>query len=107
MEKEQKNALFWELAEPLLVSGGAEQSTMMGFPCLRIEGKFFASLEKNTNNLIVKLPAQRVSELIDNGQAQPFAPNGRVFREWALIEQLDQDQWAAFLQEAQDFVRGS
>ena len=104
MEKDQKNSLFWELAEPMLETGVAEQGTMMGFPCLRTGGKFFASLEKNTNDLIVKLPTQRVSELIENGQAQPFAPNGRVFREWALIEQLDQAQWAAFLQEAQDFV---
>ena len=105
MEKNTKNSLFWELAEPLLVSGVAERGTMMGFPCLRTGGKFFASLEKNTGHLIVKLPAQRVSELIDQGQALPFAPNGRTFREWALIEHPDRERWAAFLQEAQDFVK--
>lgn len=105
MEEDKKNSLFWKLAEPMLVSGMAEQSTMMGFPCLRTDGKFFASLEKNTNNLIVKLPASRVNELIEKDQAQPFAPNGRIFREWALIEHLDQNQWAVFFQEAQDFVK--
>lgn len=79
----------------------------MGFPCLRIDGKFFASLEKNTSDLIVKLPAQRVNELIEQGAAQPFAPNGRVFREWALIGYLDREQWASLLQEAQDFVENN
>ena len=103
--EEEKKPLFWEVSEPLLSSGVAERGTMMGYPCLRTEGKFFASLEKNTDSLIVKLPAQRVKELIDLGQAHPFAPNGRVFREWALIDDPDPEQWAAFLQEALDFVQ--
>jgi hypothetical protein len=104
MEKEKK-LLFWEVAKPLLNNGVAERGTMMGYPCLRTEGKFFASLEKNTGNLIVKLPAPQVSDLIDQGQAHPFAPNGRVFREWALIDQPDREQWAKFLQEALDFTK--
>jgi hypothetical protein len=103
----EEDPLFWEVSEPLLSSGVAERGTMMGYPCLRTEGKFFASLEKNSGNLIVKLPAQRVNELIDLGQAHPFAPNGRVFREWALIDRPDREQWTAFLQEAVDFVKAS
>ena len=51
--------LFWEIAEPLLASG-AEKSTMMGHPCLRINGDFFASMERNTGDLTVKLPARTV-----------------------------------------------
>ncbi|MDJ0757280.1 MAG: hypothetical protein QNJ45_27350 [Ardenticatenaceae bacterium] len=104
MDKEQKKGLFWDLAQPLLVSGEAERGTMMGFPCLRVKGKFFASLEKDTNDLIVKLPAERVRTLIDQGQAQPFAPNGRTFREWALIPHPDEKQWAGYLEEAKAFV---
>ena len=33
---------FWELAEPLLASEGVTRGTMMGFPCLRKHGAFFA-----------------------------------------------------------------
>lgn len=107
MDDKQLGSLFWDVAAPLLAGGVAERGTMMGYPCLRTEGKFFASLEKNTGDLIVKLPAPRVTELIDAGQAHPFAPNGRVFREWARIDQPDPEQWAALIQEALDFVQAS
>jgi hypothetical protein len=104
MDAETKAEVFWQLAQPMLMSGEADKSTMMGFPCLRSDGKFFASLHRETNDLIVKLPAERVASLIDAGQAQPFAPNGRRFREWALIAAFDEKQWAAYIQEARAFV---
>lgn len=97
--------LFWELAEPLLANG-AERSTMMGHPCLRIDGDFFASLERRTGDLIVKLPAERVNELIDAGQAEPFAPAGRRFKEWALITDRDEARWQQLLNDAITFVKG-
>ena len=53
---------------------------MMGFPCLRIDGAFFASLDHRTGHLIIKLPADRVDELVDVGTGQSFAPNGRRFK---------------------------
>lgn len=77
----------------------------MGFPCLRVGDAFFASLEKDTNHLIVKLPAERVDELIDAGKGRRFAPNGRVFREWMAISSLDRDLWWALLVEAKRFVQ--
>jgi hypothetical protein len=49
-------ALFWELAQPLLAEPGVTRSTMMGYPCLRANGAFFACVERATGNLIVKLP---------------------------------------------------
>ena len=104
MNAEQKDALFWDLAQPLLLSGVAEKGAMMGFPCLRTKGKFFASLEKDSKDLIVKLPASRVTELVESGAAQPFAPNGRTFKEWALIDQADETLWTEYLEEAQAFV---
>ena len=104
MNQEEKGELFWNLAEPMLATGQAERGTMMGFACLRSRDQFYASLERGTNNLIVKLPAGRVHELVEGGQALNFAPNGRVFREWALVDQVDEARWAALLQEAYDFV---
>ena len=105
MNIEEKKALFWDIAAPLLLSGSAEKGTMMGFPCLRTNsGQFFASLEKDSAEMIVKLPATRVKELIDTGQAQPFAPNGRTFREWALIPDADEAIWTALIEEARTFA---
>ena len=100
------DTLFWELAEPLLASG-AEKSTMMGHPCLRIDGDFFASMERRTGDLIVKLAADTVNEMIDAGTAEPFAPAGRRFKEWALITTRDEAQWEHLLAEALAFVRGT
>lgn len=102
---EVDDSLFWELAEPLMANG-AERSTMMGHPCLRIDGDFFASMERRTGDLIVKLPAARVDELIEAGTAEPFAPAGRRFKEWALIPDRDEKRWESLLHDAMTFVRG-
>ena len=74
---------FWSTAEPLLATASVTRSTMMGFPCLRVSGRFFASFDRRTGALVIKLPAARVHQLIASGEAEPFAPAGRTFREWA------------------------
>lgn len=52
---------------------------MMGFPCLRVDGAFFASCDHRSGDLIVKLPEARVRELIAEKTGKPFAPAGRIF----------------------------
>ena len=99
--------LFWELAAPLLARTDVTRSTMMGFPCLRVAGEYFASTRRATGELIVKLPESRVDELIAGGRAEPFAPSGRRFREWAAVPNLDAGEWAALLDEALTFVAGA
>jgi hypothetical protein len=99
-----REALFWELAEELLVEPTVTRSTMMGYPCLRAGGSFFACLERTTAHLIVKLPAPRVAEMIASGQGLPFAPNGRTFREWVAFPIADPDQWRGRLSEAREFA---
>jgi hypothetical protein len=96
--------LFWQLAEPLLADPTVTRSTMMGLPCLRLQGRFFASLDRRTQALLVKLPADRVSALIAAGHAQPFAPSGRVFREWAALPRPDRRRWGQLLNEARRFA---
>jgi hypothetical protein len=39
-----REAPFWDLAEEMYVDPAVERGTMMGFPCLRVSGQFFASL---------------------------------------------------------------
>ena len=73
--------LFTTLSHAFVSDERATHGTMMGFPCLRRDGVFFASLDPTTEALVVKLPADRVATLIDSGPAEPFAPNGRRFRE--------------------------
>ena len=68
---------FAELADRYVASGPAEHGTMMGFPCLRHAGTFFASHDARTEALIVKLPASRVAVLIDAGSAQPGNGSGQ------------------------------
>lgn len=101
-----RETLFWELAQQLLAEPGVTRSTMMGYPCLRANGAFFACVERATGNLIVKLPAHRVSELAATGEAVPFAPNGRTFREWAAFPVADPAEWRALLAEPRGFAGG-
>jgi hypothetical protein len=91
---------FWALADPLLARPGVTRSTMMGFPCLRLDGDFFASCDRRTGSLVVKLDADQASQLIDSGQAEAFAPNGRRFREWVAIPSSRDRSWARLLEGA-------
>lgn len=59
--------LFWDLVEPLFADPAVQRSTMMGLPCVRLEGRFFASLDRRTGALLVKLPPDRVQRVIGDG----------------------------------------
>ena len=81
------------------------RSTMMGLPCLRLDGAFFASLDTRTDRLIVKLAADDVSARAADGTGQPFAPAGKVFREWVAIDRDDEHTWRRALADALAFAR--
>ena len=96
--------LFWRLAEALYADPAVSRSTMMGFPCLRASGKFFACVDRRTGSMVVKLPELRVTELVATGAGVPFAPNGKVFREWIAFPVPDDEEWPALLDEAEAFT---
>ncbi|OSC43127.1 hypothetical protein [Mycobacterium decipiens] len=98
--------LFHDVAAAARNQPGVASGTMMGFPCLRVDGAFFASCDRRTGDLVVKLPRHRVEQLIEAGQGKPFAPAGRTFREWVLIDARDEVRWAALIDEARQFVSG-
>jgi hypothetical protein len=100
-------ARFWSLGEPLLERDGVTRSTMMGLPCLRVDGAFFASCDRRTGDLLVKLSESRVDELVATGQGFPFAPAGRRFRQWAAIPPTRDRTWKSLLDEALAFVGGA
>jgi hypothetical protein len=97
---------FWDIAEPLLAEPGTTVGTLMQFPCLRAGGKFFATCDHRSGDLIVKLPRQRVAQLIAAGCAEPFAPAGRTFKEWASVPDRDERTWRGLLVEALSYARG-
>jgi hypothetical protein len=96
--------LYDELTDDLLYDPAVGRSTMMGYPCVRRAGRFFASYDTRADALVVKLPSDRVEALIDDGLGEPFAPSGRVFREWVTIPEPDPDVWERLLAEARDFA---
>ena len=71
-----------------LVRPGGRALDDDGLRLLRRAGRFFASYDSRAESLVVKLPRERVVELIADGTGEPFAPNGRVFREWVTIPTL-------------------
>jgi hypothetical protein len=97
------NDLFESLADQASLEPDVTRGTMMGFPCLRVKGAFFASLDAKSGSLVLKLPRARVDELTGEGRGLPFAPNGRVFKEWVLLP--DSTVWQGLLSEAKEFVR--
>ena len=59
-----ETAFFWDIAEPLLTEPGTTIGTLMRFPCLRVDGNFFATCDHRTGDLIVKLARHRVAQLL-------------------------------------------
>lgn len=96
--------LFSRLSRRLCRKPDVAVGTMMGFPCLRADGKFFASLNREASELIVKLPEGRVKQAVKTREGLAFAPNGRVFREWLAIPVERAEDWSRYLREAHAFV---
>ena len=99
--------LYDELTDDLLYDPAIGRATMMGYPCVRLAGKFLASYDDKAAFLVVKLPRERVTELVETGTGDPFAPAGKVFREWVAIPTVDRELWRTLLSEAAAFARRS
>ena len=71
---------------------------------LRVAGKIFAMLVRG--ELVVKLPAERVTAIVDAGQGTRFdAGKGRPMREWASVPPESDEDWDSLADEAYAFVR--
>ena len=69
--------LYDELTDDLLYDPAIGRATMMGYPCVRLAGQFLASYDDKAGCLVVKLPRERVAELVETGAGDPFAPAGK------------------------------
>ena len=101
-------SVFWELIEELHYEDPrVEEGTIMGGRCARVAGEFLGLVDFKGSGLVVKLPKARVQELIDEGVGQPFAPAGKVFKEWVSVPRRDRRRWRALLREGIAFVAPS
>jgi TfoX/Sxy family transcriptional regulator of competence genes len=72
-------------------------------PGLRVKGKVFAMLAKG--ELVVKLPKERVDELVASGAGTQFDPGrGRLMKEWASVPEDSAEDWERLAREALQFV---
>lgn len=70
---------------------------------LKVDGKIFAMFGRG--RLVVKLPKERVDEMVGAGKAERFDPGqGRLMKEWAAF-QGEEAQWAELAREAHRFVK--
>jgi len=65
-------------------------------------GRFFAFARKG--ELVVKLAARRVGELVASGEGEPFFSSGRRMREWVCLRPRDDAACAAYVEEARAFA---
>ena len=85
---------------------GRDVTTGTGFGTnegLRVSGKIFAMLVHG--ELVVKLPRDRVDDLVDTGLARRFdAGKGRPMKEWASVPANASRRWRGLVEEAKLFV---
>ena len=96
---------LWEpLAKAQLAKRGVTSGTGFGAnEGLRVSGKIFAMLVRG--ELVVKLPRDRVDELVDAGAARRFdAGKGRPMKEWASVPASASRRWRGLVEEARTFV---
>jgi hypothetical protein len=92
--------LFWRLAAELQrADPRVREGIIMNGRCLRVRKEFLALVDYKGSGLVVKLSKERVAELIEAGVGRPFAPAGKVFKEWLAVPKPDRRRWLQLLRE--------
>jgi hypothetical protein len=70
---------------------------------LKTQKKMFALFSKD--KFIVKLPKERVEELINSGNGLPYDyGNGKIMKEWVIIPEENVDKCIEYASEAKTFA---
>src|SRR5262252_5102961 len=84
-----------------------QEGTIMNGRCLRVGKEFLAVVDYKGSGLVVKLPEERVNELIEAGVGRAFAPAGKVFKESLSVPKPDRKRWRALMKEGIVFANKS
>lgn len=97
---------FKVIADHFADKEGVETGRMFGAEGLKVAGKVFAMEVKG--QLVVKLPAKRVSELVAMRSAKAFDPgHGKLMKEWIEVNAKSDLSWLAVAQESFTFVKAT
>jgi hypothetical protein len=102
-------ALFARLVEhfgpdPAVTPPSPGKGGGFGSSGLKVDGRIFAMLSKG--ELVVKLPRERVDELIASGMGKRFDPgHGRLMKEWVAVAPRHGGSWNEVAEEARQFVQ--
>ncbi len=81
------------------------RATMMGHPCVRLAGRFLASYDIKAGCLVVKLPRERVTELVEQGAASRSPLPARSSASGWRSPPSTATLWQQVLAEAVEFAR--
>jgi hypothetical protein len=83
-----------------------DRKSGFGRSAIRYERKMFAMFVRG--RLVLKLPEERVSELVAGGHGVPFDANkGVPYREWFSLNPDDDHDWLKLATEALEFARAN
>jgi hypothetical protein len=93
---------YRKLVEEMCADPAVSEGKMMGMPVLKVGRKLFAGLDDGS--LVVKIGAQRATQLIETGRASAFDPSrqGRAMGGWAKLTEPG-DDWLVLAEEAKAF----
>jgi YjbR len=104
-DKQRSDDAFAVIAQALLGEPDVEEGTGFGTnPGLRVRGKIFAMLFHD--ELVLKLPAERSTDLVETGAASRFTVGKRHMREWVALGHGGELDWTELAREALTYVRG-
>ena len=92
---------FDEIAQDYLERDEVVMGRMIRSRGLKVRGKFICF--RRPESLAVKLPAERVDELVAGGRVRFDRGDGRPMREWVESPDSMVDEWPALLDEAYAF----
>ena len=82
----------------------SQEGRGFGSSALKVRGRIFAMLSSR-GEFVVKLPRQRVDQLVAAGEGDRYDPGkGRLMKEWLAVKAGDQRDWLPLAEEALAFV---
>ncbi len=79
-------------------------SKKFGSSGLRIDNKIFAMISSK-GQFVVKLPRERVNDLVASGIGEYFDPgHGRLMKDWLVVKPGFVEKWLPLAREAMEFM---